>query len=120
MKLALSIALSVLVAPASAVSQWGSPSLDPAPGYNAILEANYDVSEREINASQADNHDAAKLINLGIVYGLTNRSAEAEKLFRQVVQNEDVTILVANGDTVSAHEVASKALARLRAGTLGR
>lgn len=89
---------------------------DPAPGYSSILNSNYSAAEREIrNASPSD---PARAINLGIVLAKTGHRDEAAQQFKNVLAAGDVQFVVANGSTVSSHEVAQRALAALENGVL--
>lgn len=120
MKFAVSLLVASALLPTAAVAQVSTVTNDPAPGAGAILQANYGKAERDIRSSGSAEFDPARSINLGIIMGMTGRPAEAERLFRQVMSQDDVAIVVANGSTQSSREVASRALAMLKAGTLGR
>jgi Flp pilus assembly protein TadD len=111
--------LAALLAPAPAAAQLVG-SDDPAPGYSSILNSNYSAAEREIRAAQASPADPARAINLGIVLAKTGHREEAAAQFQRVLTQDDVQFVVANGSTVSSHEVAQRALAALENGVLAR
>jgi hypothetical protein len=93
---------------------------DPAPGYSSLLGADYATAEREIRAADVSKYDPARSINLGIALAKTGRKDAAAEQFRYVLQEEDVEMVVANGDTVMSHDVARRALAALQNGVLSR
>lgn len=113
------ILLATLLAPAALAAPVETAPNEPTPGSTALLQANYGKAERDLRATTGE-FDAARSINLGIVMGMTGRASEAEKLFNEVMQQESVAIIVANGDSDSSHVVARKALAKLQSGGLGR
>lgn len=84
------------------------------------MTSNYANAEREIRSADVSPYDPARSINLGIVFAKTGRPDKAEREFRQVLGEEDVPIVVANGKTYSSHDVASRALAALQSGALGK
>lgn len=119
MKLTTAIGLSAagLILPSPSLAQL-APYNDPAPGSASILGSNYGVAEQEIRSANVSPYDPARSINLGIVFAKTGRADKAEREFRQVLSEEDVSIVVANGKTYSSHAVASRALAALESGQL--
>ena len=96
------------------------PYNDPTPGSASILGSNYSAAEREIRLADVSPYDPARSINLGVVFAKTGQPDKAAREFRQVLSEEDVQIVVASGKTYSSHEVASRALAALEAGKLGK
>jgi Flp pilus assembly protein TadD len=113
------LSLAALAVPAAALAQAG-PYNDPAPGSASILSSDYATAEREVRSADVSPYDPARSINLGIIFAKTGRADKAAREFRQVLSEDDVSIVVANGKTYSSHEVASKALAALEAGQLGK
>lgn len=118
---ALFLALpGALLISAPAAAQIGATVNDPAPGYSSLLGANYANAEREARAANVSAYDPARSINLGIALAKTGRSDAAAKQFRSVLLEEDVEMVVANGQTVTSHDVARRALAALQDGTFNR
>lgn len=111
---------AALLAAAPAAAQVGTTTNDPAPGYSSLLGANYANAEREIRSANVSVYDPARSINLGIALAKTGRSDEAAKQFRSVLLEEDVEMVVANGQTVMSHDVARRAMAALQDGTFSR
>ena len=112
---ALAAAALVVSAPASA--QLGSYN-DPAPGYSSLMHSDFTTAEREIRGANVAANDPARDINLGIALAKTGRRAEAAQLFRGVLMQDDVEMIVANGQTVTSHQLAERALASLQDGAL--
>ena len=114
---ALPVAALIASAPASA--QFAQVN-DPAPGYSSLLSSDYAGAEREIRSSDVSRYDPARTINLGIAFAKMGQADKAEREFRQVLREDDVQIVVANGNTYSSHQVAYRALDALKAGVLSR
>jgi Flp pilus assembly protein TadD len=93
---------------------------DPAPGYSSLMHSDFTTAEREIRGAKVDANDPARAINLGIALAKTGRRNEAAQLFRGVLVQDDVEMVVANGETVMSHQVAERALASLQGGVLSR
>jgi hypothetical protein len=108
-----------LLVPAPAVAQFATVN-DPAPGYSSLLGANYSSAEREIRAANVSQYDPARSINLGIALAKQGRANEAAQQFSSVLMEEDVAMVVANGQTVMSHVVARRALDALNNGVLSR
>lgn len=115
--LGTSVAVGMLVVSAAAAAQ---PVNDPAPGYSSLMSANYGQAEREIRASKVSPYDPARAINLGIALAKTGRGDSAAAQFRSVLAEQDVEMVVADGQTVMSHDVARRALAALQNGVLSR
>jgi len=110
---------ALVIASPAAAAQLGSYN-DPAPGYSSLLHSDFTNAEREIRGSKVSAGDPAAAINLGIALAKTGRRAEAADQFRSVLMQEDVEMVVANGETVMSHAVAERALASLQNGALSR
>jgi Flp pilus assembly protein TadD len=95
-------------------------SNDPAPGYSSLMHSDFTTAEREIRGARVDASDPARAINLGIALAKTGRRDEAAQLFRGVLAQADVEMVVANGETVMSHQVAERALTSLQNGALSR
>jgi Flp pilus assembly protein TadD len=108
-----------LLVPAPAAAQYG-PVNEPAPGYSSLLSSNFTGAEREIRAANVSPYDPARAINLGVALAKTGRRAEAAAQFKSVLMEDDVEMIVANGQTVMSHELAQRALASLENGVLSR
>lgn len=117
--LILAVPAALLVS-APAAAQVGNTVNDPAPGYTSLLGANYGNAEREIRSANVSAYDPARSINLGIALAKTGRPDEAAKAFRSVLLEDDVEMVVADGQTVMSHDVAHRALAALQSGTFNR
>ena len=105
-------------APALAVQF--SQTNDPAPGYSSLLKSDYSNAERELRSANVSAYDPARSINLGIVLAKQGDRAGAAKQFNQVLFEEDVEMVVADGQTAMSHEVARRALSALQNGVLSR
>ena len=119
MKISFPIAL-LIAASSTALSAQNLPADDPAPGYSAIMKADYATAEREIRGADISEYDAARTINLGVVLAKTGRQDAAALMFHRAMMLDNVSIVVAGGDTLSSHDVAGRALALLRAGYFNR
>jgi len=115
--LVLPITAAFLSTPA--VAQFATVN-DPAPGYSSLMSANYGKAEREIRSANVSAYDPARAINLGVALAKTGRSDEAAKQFKSVMLEENVEMVVANGQTVMSHDVAQRALVALADGTFNR
>jgi Flp pilus assembly protein TadD len=112
---ALPAAALVIASPVAAAQL---SSNDPAPGYSSLMHSDFTTAEREIRGAKLDASDPARAINLGIALAKTGRRDEAAQLFRSVLAQADVEMIVADGDTVMSHQVAERALASLQNGVL--
>lgn len=108
-----------LLCAAPAAAQLASTN-QPAPGYSSILKSDYSAAEREIKKADVSPYDPARSINLGIAMAKTGRAAEAAALFRSVLNEENVEMVVASGHTAMSHDVAYRALAALDNGVLSQ
>ena len=84
-------------------------------GAQAIMAGDYAGAEQQIRAADVSKFDPARQINLGVVLAKTGRAAEAEKLFKRVLVEDPVDLTTVNGQTISSHEVADRALEYFRA-----
>jgi hypothetical protein len=112
-------AAALIVASPAAAAQLGSYN-DPAPGYSSLMHSDFSTAEREIRGSKVDASDPARAINLGIALAKTGRRDEAALQFRSVLAQDDVEMILADGETVMSHQVAQRALASLQNGVLSR
>lgn len=115
----IAFAAAGLLFSTAATAQYAS-SNDPAPGTASIMNSDYASAEREIRSADVSPYDPARSINLGIVFAKTGHPDKAAREFRQVLSEDDVQIVVANGRTYSSHQVAEHALAELESGVLSR
>lgn len=113
-------AAAALAASAPAVAAQLAPSGDPAPGYSSLLRSDYSSAEREIRSSNVSPYDPARAINLGIALAKQGRRSDAATQFNSVLLEEDVEMVVADGQTIMSHDVARRALAALQTGPLSR
>jgi hypothetical protein len=93
---------------------------DPAPGAASLLNSDYASAEREIRGANVSKYDPARSINLGIALAKQGQRDAAAKQFNRVLMEEDVEMIVADGQTVMSHQVAQRALAELQNGVLSR
>jgi len=110
---------AALLVPAPAIAQFAQVN-DPAPGYSSLLGADYATAEREIRAANVSKYDPARSINLGIALAKQGRTADAAKQFNRVLMEQDVEMVVADGQTVMSHDLAHRALDSLDHGVLSR
>jgi len=118
-RISIFIAAAAACSSAPAMAQ-PSPVNEPAPGYSSLLKSDYSTAEREIRAANVSAYDPARAINLGIALAKTGRAEEAAKQFKSVILEEDVEMVVANGQTAMSHDVAQRALTALESGALSR
>jgi len=91
---------ALVIASPAAGAQLGSYN-DPAPGASSLMHS-----------------DPARAINLGIALAKTGRKDEAAQQFRSVLMQDDVEMIVADGQTIASHVLAERALASLQNGVL--
>ncbi len=113
---ALPAAAFVIASPAAG-AQLGSYN-DPAPGASSLMHSDFANAEREIRGANVAANDPARAINLGIALAKTGRKDEAAQQFRSVLMQDDVEMVVADGQTVTSHALAERALASLQNGVL--
>jgi len=114
-----SVPIAALLTAAPVNAQMGTTN-QPAPGYSSLLKSDFSSAEREIRSSGVSPYDPARSINLGIALAKTGRPAEAEAAFRSVLKEDDVEMIIANGQTVMSHDLAYRALAALKNGPLSQ
>lgn len=114
--------LAVLPAAALLVTSPASAQIstvnDPAPGYSSLLRSDYSTAEKEIRSANVSVYDPARSINLGIALAKQGNRPAAATEFNRVLTEEDVEMVVADGQTVMSHDVARRALAALQNGPL--
>src|SRR5215212_345213 len=103
------IAAAALVASAPAAAQLGQVK-EPAPGYSSLMRSDYSTAEKEIRAANVSAYDPARSINLGIALAKQGHRGDAANQFNSVLLEEDVEMVVADGQTVMSHDVARRAL----------
>ena len=110
---------ALLISTSAAAEQFSQVN-DPAPGAASLLNSDYASAEREIRAANVSKYDPARSINLGIALAKQGRRDDAAKQFNRVLLEQDVEMVVADGQTVMSHEVAQRALTALENGVLSR
>ncbi len=110
---------SALFLPTAALAQ-SYETTDSAPGYTAIMMADYATAEREIRGAPIAENDPARNINLGVVLAKTGHRDLAARHFEQVLREENVTLQVFDGRSIASHDLAKYALASLENGVLSR
>jgi Flp pilus assembly protein TadD len=113
------LALSAVLFSTPALAQFATVN-DPAPGYASLISANYGQAEREIRAANVSAYDPARSINLGIALAKTGRAADAAAQFRSVLLEDEVELVLADGEMLMSHDVAQRALTALQNGTFSR
>src|SRR5438270_13762659 len=113
------IAVATVLGSAPALAQPG-PVNDPAPGYSSLLRSDFSTAEREIRSANVSKYDPARSINLGVALAKQGDKNAAAKQFNRVLMEEDVEMVVADGQTVMSHDLAQRALASLQNGALSR
>jgi hypothetical protein len=117
--LTLAVLSGALLIPAPAVAQFAQVN-DPAPGAASLLNSDFAGAEREIRAANVSKYDPARSINLGIALAKQGQKDAAARQFNHVLLEENVEMVVADGQTVMSHEVAQRALGALQNGVLSR
>jgi Flp pilus assembly protein TadD len=79
-------------------------------GVQAIMSSDYATAERQLRDTRVARGDPGRLINLGVVLARTGRSAAATKAFERVLDEENVELILANGNSMYSHEIARAAL----------
>ena len=115
---AISTAAALLL-PTPALAQY-LPQNDPAPGASSLMSSNFSSAEREIRGADVSRYDPARSINLGIAVAKTGQVEKAQREFNQVLREDDVQLVVANGRSYSSHEVAQRALDAMHGGVLSQ
>jgi NACalpha-BTF3-like transcription factor len=112
--------LSALLAASPATAAQLGQVNEPAPGYSSLMRSDYSTAEKEIRSANVSAYDPARSINLGIALAKQGHRADAATQFNSVLAEEDVEMVVANGQTAMSHDVARRALAALDGGVLSR
>lgn len=83
-------------------------------GYTAIAAGNLSQAEATLSAERAIYPRRPEvLLNLAAVYARTNRNAQARALYDDVLAAQPVALELADGGTMSSHDVAQRGLSRL-------
>lgn len=84
-------------------------------GVQEILNADYAAAERRLDDFRVHERDPGRLINLGSVFAKTGRTDAAVLHFQQVLEEESVDLILADGRTMPSHDIARMALNKLSA-----
>jgi hypothetical protein len=117
-KLFIAAVGSVIVALGAPVSAQSQEVEYPAGSlaYDTLSKADYARAEKQLAADRrVQRDDPARLLNYGLVMAKTGRPIQAEAMFRRVLSQEDIELVLADGSVDSSHDVARNAL-----GSLGR
>ncbi len=95
----------------------------PVPGYAESFSGAERIATGDLNAAEREiaeqrrvfPNDPDLLINLAHVYARTERTAEAQDLYRAVLGRPDEEMILPDGRTMMAHALASEALRRISA-----
>jgi hypothetical protein len=119
MKLALTV-IAAAVLPTAALAQAAPETTRPVAGADLLLKADFESAERELRAVPGAERDVARSINLGVVLAKLGRTEEAERRFQRVIVQDDVELVLADGQTIGSQDAARRALGALRRGEYGR
>lgn len=111
LKLGAFVATCLIVTP-TAAQQTEIGYDDGSLGFAAMMDGKWHQAERQLLASGDKlGDDPARLLQLAQIYAITERGEEADRLYRQVLEGEDMVLVLADGRKVSAHNIASSRLA---------
>src|SRR5256885_262966 len=96
--LIFALSAAALLVPSAASAQLGSYN-DPAPGASSLMRSDFTNAEREIRGAAVAADDPARAINLGIALAKTGHRAEAAQQFNSVLAEDNVEMIVADGQT---------------------
>ncbi|HEX8414009.1 MAG TPA: tetratricopeptide repeat protein [Sphingomicrobium sp.] len=119
MKIALAL-IAAAILPAPGIAQAAKDEARPIAGAELLLRADFENAERELRAVPGAERDVARSINLGVVLAKLGRTEEAERRLQRVIIQDDVELVLANGETVGSQDAARRALGALRRGEFGR
>ncbi len=111
MKLAFSVAITAALLAGCTTSPTQQAEIGYAPGslgYAAMMKGNWQKAESQL--ARADSDDPARLLNLAQVYRATDRDLAARDLYTKVLEENDVQLVLSDGNVVSAHALAKNAL----------
>lgn len=112
--LLLAVAAAATAAGAAAAQQREIGYPEGSLGVQAILSADYASAERQLDDFRVSKNDPGRLINLGFVLMKTGRTGDAARHFEQVLEQDNVDMIVADGRTMYSHDIARRALSQLR------
>ena len=79
--------------------------------FSNMVDRDWSAAEQQLAKSKATlGDDPARLLQLAEVYRVTGRSADTESLYKQVLSEDDMKLVLADGRIVSAHGIASTRL----------
>ncbi|WP_375391224.1 tetratricopeptide repeat protein [uncultured Sphingomonas sp.] len=105
-----------LVAAAALVAIAGPAGAQGFNGAAKIARGDYAAAERDLVAQRALYPDNVDLqLNLAAVYANTGRPAQARALYQQVATQPDEDVVTQGGESISAHALAIKGMARVPA-----
>ena len=84
------------------------------------MSGDYASAEQQIRESNVSKYDPARALNLGFIYAKTGRADKAAKQFRRVLMADDQDLILANGELVSSHEAARRAIGALQTAELNK
>lgn len=111
--MALAGAVTILSAGSATAQQQEIGYPEGSLGVGAMLNADYATAERQLDDFRVSDHDPGRLINLGSVLAKTGRTEAAARHFQQVLEEENVELILADGRTMGSHEIARLALGEL-------
>lgn len=116
MRPSLAACAAIAVIPTIAATLPARAQTQPAPAVAAgqIERGAYDRAERQLaSALRVEPAQPEALLNLAVVYARTGRAAAARDLYRRVLDQPDVLMDLANGNSAGSHRIAQAGLAHL-------
>lgn len=90
-------------------------------GYTSIAAGSLSEAETTLNAERAIFPERPELmLNLAAIYARTDRTAQARSLYDGVLSRDAVALELANGNSLSSHDVALRGLSLLNGAMAAR
>lgn len=115
--LALAIALGAAAAAPVAAQDKEIEYPKGSLAYESLMAADYTLAEQQLRTDvRAHRNDPAKLINYGLALAKTGHLVEARRAFKQVLSEDEIELIMADGSTEASHEVARRGLKMIKSG----
>ena len=112
---ALALGAAPVVAAPAQSQEIGYPEGSLA--YETLMSADYALAEKQLRADvRVHRNDPAKLINYGLALAKTGHLDAARKAFNQVLAEDEVELIMADGSTLASHDVARRGLRMVKSG----
>ena len=113
MKILFALAAATMAFSGAAAEEIGYAK--DALAYSAMINGDWSTAEAQLAQSGDElSSDPAYLLNLAQLYLSTNRTAEADAVYRRVLSNDDMILVLSDGRKVTAHSLASSRLSRVQ------